>query len=398
MNADSQDLKSLSGEKSNDSTVGHPLILGFDGKRAAQNFTGLGNYSRYVLNILSVHHPDNVYNLYSPFPLAKKTQAISQLAKAVRICTPKSSYFKSVWRSWGVLSDLKKDGIEIYHGLSNEIPFGIKKINIASVVTIHDLIFLRYPEYYPWFDRIIYGLKFKYACRNADKIIAVSEQTKNDIVAYFNVDESKIEVIYQNCAPVFRSEISENDKESVNKKYSLPERYLLSVGTIERRKNLILIVKALRQIDENVSLVVVGKETAYVSEVKRFIDENKLTSRVMFLTNVPLNDLPAIYRQAEVFIFPSRFEGFGIPIVEALHCGVPVIAASGSCLEEAGGPGSLYINPDNETEMSDAINSILKNPTKRQTMANAGIAYVENFSDEKIAGKLINLYKQLVRQ
>jgi glycosyltransferase involved in cell wall biosynthesis len=391
-NTESESLESVDFKLSDLSTR---LKIGFDGKRAARNFTGLGNYSRYIIRILASYFPENDYNVYSPGTFNSQIAADIKKLTAVSICHPKSPVFSGFWRSYGILGDLISDGVQIYHGLSNEIPFGIKKTGIVTVVTIHDLIFLRYPHYYSWFDTKMYDFKFRYACRNADQIIAISEQTKRDIIQYYQIPEARIEVIYQNCNPIFRAEISGEEQENIKESYSLPDKYLLSVGTIEARKNLMLIVRALINVNSDIHLVVIGRETSYARKVRRFISENNLDHRVHFLKNVPLEDLPAIYRQAEIFLFPSQFEGFGIPIVEALHSRIPVIAAAGSCLEEAGGSGSIYIRPDDEKGCAVAINSVLNDPGKKQEMVDAGIEYVRKFSDVLIARKLMRLYNNL---
>ncbi|NEU07686.1 glycosyltransferase family 4 protein [Flavihumibacter sp. R14] len=371
------------------------MKIGFDGKRAVQNFTGLGNYSRYIIDILAEYFPSNEYRVYSPREPDRQKQENLGNNSPVSFHYPKHKGFKSFWRSYGIIDDLKNDGVQVYHGLSNEIPFGIKGAGIASVVTIHDLIFLRYPQYYPLFDRKMYKFKFRNACRNADKIIAISEQTKRDIISYFNINEDRIEVIYQNCDKSFRKEPSADELERVRKTYNLPARYLLNVGTIESRKNLLLIVQALRKVDTNIHLVVIGRKTAYAEKVHGYIAENGLIDRVHFLSNVSQEDLPGIYRQSALFVFPSEFEGFGIPIIEALHSRVPVIAAKGSCLEEAGGPESIYVSPTDDTELAEAIHSVLANPDKRKRMIEAGAEHLKQFDDKQIAQKLINVYQTI---
>ncbi|HYK75696.1 MAG TPA: glycosyltransferase family 1 protein [Daejeonella sp.] len=371
------------------------MKISFDGKRAARNFTGLGNYSRYIIELLARNFPENQYQVYSPsFPQNRQLERLRSLS-SVSFHQPQQRFLKSFWRSWGILKDLQKNKVDLYHGLSNEIPLGIKKTGIPAVVTIHDLIFLRYPHYFPWIDRQIYLFKFRYACKHANKIIAVSEQTKRDIVHYFKIPENRIEVIYQNCDPIFSQRVSEIEKQRIRSTYKLPQKYLLNVGTIEVRKNLLLLIKALEQTDPEIPLVVIGKDTAYASKVKQYIKNNLPEGRVFFLKNVPFGDLPGIYQQAEMFIYPSEYEGFGIPIVEALHSGIPVIAATGSCLEEAGGPQSLYVSPDNPHELSQAINAILTHPLKKQEMVRAGFEYIERFSDQNIAGKTMTLYQNL---
>jgi glycosyltransferase involved in cell wall biosynthesis len=370
------------------------MKIGFDGKRATQNFTGLGNYSRYMLKILAEFYPENQYAVFVPAPAQKPLSLLEY--PSIHFQYPKNQLFKIFWRTIGICKDLKKEKIDLFHGLSNEIPIGLKKIGIPSVVTIHDLIFYRYPQYYPYFDRKIYELKVRYASIHADKIIAVSEQTKLDLINFFNVEESRIEVIYQNCDPIFLSKVTEHEKTRIRNTYNLPEEFLLNVGTIETRKNSLLIVKALKKLQDNIHLVIIGKETPYTQVVKNFIANNNLMSRVHFLKNVSFQDLPGIYQQASIFIYPSVFEGFGIPVVEALSSGIPVIAATGSCLEEAGGKNSIYVDPNDSDELANQINLLINNTEKRELMIRSGFEHINNFSNQQIADKLFKLYQNLI--
>jgi len=366
------------------------MKIGFDGKRAVQNFTGLGNYSRFVLSLLAQHYPENEYHLYTP----KKAKINPGIPDPVQYHCPSGFLNRPLWRSKFVVSDLKKDKIELFHGLSNELPYGISQSGIPSVVTIHDLIFLRFPDYYPYLDRKIYKYKFEYACKNASRIIAVSKQTKQDIMSFFRIRESKIDVVYQGCNQLFQHAASSEALAKIKQEYNLPEKFLLNVGTIEERKNLLLIVKALTTVPKDVKLVVIGRETEYTKEVKEYIAANHLYERVIFLKNVPLADLPLIYRCAEIFVYPSRFEGFGIPVIEALYSGVPVIAATGSCLEEAGGPLTCYVHPQDEVQLGWHINTLLNNSVKKKQMVAEGHLYVQKFTEEKLAKNLIETYQK----
>lgn len=370
------------------------MKIGFDGKRITQNFTGLGNYSRFILNILAQYYPNNQYCIYTP--KKPKNGFIFSDSSSITFHYPKKHFLNSLWRSFGIVKSLKEEKIDLFHGLSNEIPFGLKKAGIASVVTIHDLIFLRYPQYYPWFDRKIYELKVRYACKQADKIIAISEQTKRDLIYFLGVNESKIEVIYQSCDAQFAEKISNEAKDKIKKHYQLPEEYLLNVGTIQSRKNALLIVKALKELDSDIKLVLIGKESPYAEIIKDYIRAKDLQNRVIFLKNVAFKDFPAIYQQAKVFIYPSEFEGFGIPIVEALNSGVPLIAAKGSCLEEAGGKDSIYIDPKNHIELAQKIKLVLTDNLQREKMIQSGYKHVEQFSNQIIAEKLIKLYQKII--
>lgn len=376
------------------------MRIAFDAKRATHNGTGLGNYSRFVLNTLSTYNSDNEYLLFTPS--AGKPSLRSKINNGLNIQYrfPKGFWkgfgVKSIWRSYGIVSDINLENMDIYHGLSNEIPFGLQRSGVKSVVTIHDLIFLRYPEFYKPIDRLIYKFKFKRACQKADRVIAVSEMTKRDIVDFFNISPDKIDVIYQGCDNSFKVAAAEELKKQVKEKYKLPDNYILYVGTIESRKNLLLALKALKESANKIPLVAVGRPTPYMNEVKQYIKENGLENLVTFLHGVPFGDLPAIYQQATIFVYPSFFEGFGIPIIEALYSGIPVIAATGSCLEEAGGPDSIYVNPNSVEQMRDAMSYLINNPDQRNKMIASGKKYAKLFDEENIALELQKLYNKLI--
>lgn len=378
------------------------MRIAFDAKRATHNGTGLGNYSRFVLNTLSAYNPENEYLLFTPSKGKANLRSKVNDGLNIHYHYPKGLWnnigVKSIWRSFGVVSSINHENTDIYHGLSNEIPFGIGKSGVKSVVTIHDLIFLRYPEYYKPIDRLIYKFKFKRACQKADRIIAVSEMTKRDIVSFFGIPANKIDVVYQGCDNSFKSTVSESFKATIRTIYGLPENFILSVGTIEARKNLLLAVKALKQSDKKYHLVALGKPTPYLNKVKEFIEENGMEDQVTFLHNVPFSHLPAIYQMASLFVYPSFFEGFGIPIIEALHSQIPVIAATGSCLEEAGGADSVYVNPTDHIEMAAAIDNIMSNPAKQKYMIRKGLDHVKQFEEENIAIELQEVYSKLVEK
>lgn len=378
------------------------MRIGFDAKRAAQNKTGLGNYSRFVIEGLSRFYPDNQYLLYIPNP--KRSHLLGDL-KQRNNCTikyPNNTIWRKlsfIWRVVSIKKQLQKDQIDICHGLSNELPIGIKKLkNIKSIVTIHDLIFLRYPEFYKRIDRKIYAFKFKKACRVADSIIAVSECTKRDIVDFFGIAPEKITVIYQGCDKSFQQLASNEVKDKARELYQLPEKYLLYVGSIESRKNLKLIVEALTKTQCDLPLIAIGKHTPYADEVQQYINEQGLNERVKMLHNVDFTYFPAIYQMASIFIYPSFFEGFGIPILEALYSRIPVIGATGSCLEEAGGPNSIYVNPTDANEMATAIDRIMQDEKLRQQMIDNGVEYANMFNQERLSRLMMEHYKTLLSQ
>ncbi len=377
------------------------MIIGFDAKRANTNATGLGNYSRYIVNALAKYYPDNEYRMYTPkFKENAQYNLLLSDHACVTSCLPQSAYhrgiFSSWWRTCGIGRDLSRDAVDIFHGLSGEIPISSSNRAFKSVVTIHDLIFLVYPNLYKPIDRWIYNLKFKYACQKADRIIAVSECTKRDIVKFYGCDPSKIDVIYQGCSDSFATIYTPEQRQEVCKKYDLPEKFLLNVGTLESRKNLMLCVKALEHLDDDISLVACGRRTPYSDEVLNYAVQRGIASRVKLIHDVPFRDLPIIYQSAEVFLYPSFYEGFGIPIIEALSCQIPVVAATGSCLEEAGGDAALYVDPNDDRAMAEAIKRFMSDKEFRQQRVVSGLKHVAQFLPEPIANSIMDCYARVV--
>ena len=383
-----------------------PLTIGFDAKRVVRNATGLGSYSRTLINSLTAVDTTSRFILYAP------DAGNDQLRQQVAACSnvefaymrrklsflkgSLDSLLKSYWRSRGIVKDLKRDGVQLFHGLSGELPKGLHRAGIRSIVTIHDLIFLRHPEYYNRVDARLYERKFRRTLREADHIIAISECTKRDIMHFGNVPEEKISVVYQSCSTYFKSREGESRLQDVNARYMLPARYIVSVGTIEERKNILLAVKALPLLPDDVCLVVVGRSTPYCEQVKRYVEEHGLASRVLFLHKVPNEHLPSIYQMAEACVYPSRYEGFGIPIIEAIQSGLPVVAATGSCLEEAGGPDTLYVDPDDHEAMAEAIRSCLRGAEGRDERIRRSMDYVKRFENQDVALQILNEYKKLL--
>jgi glycosyltransferase involved in cell wall biosynthesis len=387
----------------------NPLKIGFDAKRAFQNFTGLGNYARTLVETMAQYYSiDYDLHLYAPKINPQRQPDFLKESKNIYIHTPQGIWknVPTLWRQYGIGEALKKDKIQIYHGLSNELPKGIGR-NIKKIVTIHDLIFERFPEYYPFIDRKIYHHKFLSACQNADLIIAISEQTKEDIIEFYKIDARRIQVIYQSCHSQFYRQESEifykdenlliSPKKGINianslQKYQLPTEFILYVGTINERKNLLNLVKAMQQV-KDLPLVVIGDGKEYLAKVMQFIKENQMESRIFMRPRVTFEDLPSIYQAAKVFVYPSFFEGFGIPIIEALHSGTPVVTSKGSCFSEAGGSDSIYIDPNSSEEIADAINLFLRDSFLERRMIVNGILHSNKFSQKNIAKEWHTTYQ-----
>jgi glycosyltransferase involved in cell wall biosynthesis len=383
------------------------MNIGFDAKRAFHNNTGLGHYSRTLINSLSQYFPMHNYFLFNPNP----SSFFKPNANNLKTIEPQSFLHKklsSVWRSSWVKKDLQKLHINLYHGLSHEIPIGIQNTNIKSVVTIHDLIHERYPEQYNKIDVKIYHKKFKNACVNANHIIAISKQTKDDIINFYEIETKKITVCYQSCNPIFAKKITTDEKKRVRQYYGLPEKYFLYVGSIIERKNLLTICKAIHLLKDkvNIPLVVIGDGSVYKEKVKEYISLHNLSEKIIFLSETKnaqkttsfknATDFPAIYQSAIAMIYPSIFEGFGIPVLEALWSKLPVITSNVSCLPEAAGENAILINPLDVDEMATAMLLVSTDEIKRMEMIDVGWQHANLFTNEKCASSVMDVYNKVV--
>ena len=368
------------------------MRVGFDAKRAFHNATGLGNYSRELLRIVSRHLPEHQCFAYNP---GRGRVAFELPARCTerRPSTLLGRLLPSAWRSSGVVRDLVRDGIELFHGLAGELPLGLERTGIAGVVTVHDVIFERFPELYSPIDRRIYRAKTRSACERARLIIAVSEQTRADLVERYQVPAAKVRVVYQGCREIFRERIRPEELAALSRRLELPLRFVLSVGTIEKRKNLLHVLRALPGLPQ-VGLVVAGRSTSYRREVDALIRSERLEGRVRFLEGLGARELAGIYRLASALVYTSLFEGFGIPIVEALVSGTPVVTTRGGVFPEAAGPGSAYVDPHDSEQLRSVLSEILEDPARRVSMAEAGRAFSARFSDEAIAGGFGSVYRE----
>ncbi|OFY19972.1 MAG: hypothetical protein A2W98_13390 [Bacteroidetes bacterium GWF2_33_38] len=369
------------------------MNIGFDAKRAFFNKSGLGNYSRTTLLLLDEFHHENKYFLYS----SKNNNKNFTFENTNFTLKSKTLSFlpSFLWRSFGISYILKKDKIDIFHGLSNELPLNIKKSNVKTIVTIHDLIFLKYPKLYKSFDRWMYNFKCKKSAKNADIIIAVSEQTKQDIIDFYNIDEKKIKVIFQTCNDFFKQKYSEIEKNKVINKFNLPSNFILNVGTIEERKNLLNIIKAVELQNIDIKIVAIGKKTEYFEKIEKYLISKNLKSNLIVLENVSNYELAIIYQLAKMLVYPSKYEGFGIPIIEALFSEIPVITTKGYCFSEAGGNAALYVNPENIEELGLTIKKLLTDNQLQQTCISNGIIHRKFFDKKLISEKLNNIYLSL---
>ncbi|MCD7962627.1 MAG: glycosyltransferase family 4 protein [Rikenellaceae bacterium] len=372
------------------------MKIGFDAKRIFFNNSGLGNYSRGAVNLLSEYFPENEYFLFSP----KKESRVNFLVQPnMSVIYPEiflHKKFPSLWRSYALSNDIVKNSIDIFHGLSNELPSDIKKSRARSVLTMHDIIFIHFPELYKPLDRYLYTKKYRKSCENADRIIAISEQTRNDLVNVWQIAPEKIDVVYQGCDPMFYEIADEENKNTVRKKYNLPGKFLLSVGTIEKRKNLLSAVKAIAEHKIDIDVVACGRHTPYADKILEYAENKGIRNKLHFIHNLKFSDLPSIYQMSEGLVYASFYEGFGIPILEGMNSGVPIITSRGGVFPETGGDACIYIDPHNIEEMASAINTILFDKKAVKELIDKGRNYSLKFRDKEVASGLYSVYRKLI--
>ena len=375
------------------------MIIGFDGKRAVENNTGLGNYSRLLIEELSEAHPDNRYLIYAPRyhynPRMLKLMRRLNVDMKVPLDAG-GALSRSMWRSRGITKSLIADKIDLFHGLSGELPLNIRELRKPSVLTVHDLIFLRYPQYYHKIDRKLYDYKYRRSCLNATRVIAISERTKADIMEFYHVPEEKIDVIYQGCHRQFLTEPTPEDIDTAKAKYGITRPYIITVGTVEARKNQMMAVRGINGLPEEIQLVIVGRRTSYADELDRYIKAYNMKDRVKFIDKVDFADLPALYAGALCSSYTSRYEGFGIPVIESLNAGCPVIVATDSCLEEAGGPATPAVPPDDISEWMSTVKEFIDYPASRRSVVRQGREYVKRFAGENFARNIMETYQRAI--
>lgn len=383
------------------------MNIGYDGKRAFQNRTGLGNYTRSLITILSRYYPDFKYSLFAPKQTGLFNIAAFKNVNAILPTQPFYKKFPTIWRQIGMVAAIKNADPDIYHGVSNELPRGIEKTGVKTVVTIHDLIFERYPETYHFDERYVHRWKIKRACKIADAIIAISQQTKDDLINLYAVNPDKIAICYQSCNPIFEKLISPAEKALVKKRYHLPDQYFLFVSSIAPRKNLVGICRAMILLKDkiNIPLVVIGDGKKEKAEVKALMHANGMDGQLILLNELPVSkesafttaaDFPAIYQQALALVYPSVFEGFGLPVLEALWSGLPVISSNTSSLPEVAADAALYFAPDDYELLARHMLSIATNTDLAEALRDKGFKQAQHFATKKYADSIVQVYKSIL--
>lgn len=368
------------------------MRVAYDAKRVFRNFTGLGNYCRSTLTMLETYYPDVEQQLFSPSLGREDARTLPFRDKAI---LPSGLMRGSMWRTFCMGREASAVA-DIFHGLSHELPYGL---DIPSVVTMHDVAFRTYKDMYTPFDRVIYNRKWASACRRATHIIAISESTKRDVQRFYNVPDERISVV---CQPVdfsFYDNLPADTDDSSPRSIVNFQFYNLYVGSINSRKNLLSIVQAMEMIPEErrLPLIIVGEGREYKARVQQYIASHSLEKWCHFMGHVgTLQELQTLYRGAHMFIYPSHYEGMGLPVIEAQLCGCPVITSNVSSLPEAGGDAAIQVPPTDVHALAEAIDCLTTDGALRHQLSVAGRERcMELFHPKKLAIDLMSIYNKV---
>jgi glycosyltransferase involved in cell wall biosynthesis len=371
------------------------MKVGIITDRLERPLTGIGNY---------------IYNLVDGFAKIGKEQDIVCISYAQNESFPKTAqlvipnplrnYFKKGYILWHLYMPLclkisKTNPVEIIHSPENGSLF-FKVKPIRQVITVHDVISTIYPESFTAATTIRYKLFFSRTLKSADKIIADSENTKNDLMRYYHVPDDKIKVIPLGVEKRF-CRLNPEAVEDIRRRYHLDFPFILYTGTLEPRKNLPALIKAFSVIKlkhHHYKLVIAGMKGWKYQGIFDQVTALDLEKDVVFTGYVPDEDLPALYNAAEVFVYPSFYEGFGLPPLEAMACGCPVITSNTSSLPEVVGNAGIMIDPNDHDELVQAIDSVLSDLTLKEKLRELGQERAKEFSWEKCATETWSVYAE----
>jgi glycosyltransferase involved in cell wall biosynthesis len=270
------------------------------------------------------------------------------------------------------------------------------------IVTVHDLTFILYPETMTKISQLYWSFFMKRGIKTAKRIIAVSKSTKDDLIKHYNIAEEKVKVIPEALTHNFSSSLPTNNFQSVKDKYGLPEKYLLYVGTLEPRKNIKRLLQAFYKVKSKKKfshkLVIAGKKGWMFSDIFETVKKLGLENEVIFTDFVLDKDLPGIYLGAEVFVFPSLHEGFGLPPLEAMFYGIPVLTSNSSSLPEVVGDAGILVNPQDPDDIANGILRLLGDQQLRNRLKEKGLQRAHNFSLERMAKKTLEVYEEVTNE
>jgi glycosyltransferase involved in cell wall biosynthesis len=355
---------------------------------------GIGTYVRNLLRHLARIDRSTEYVLFTqPADIELGTE----LGDNFRTVVERAGAY-SVREQLTIPMDLRREGIDLFHAPHYVLP---PLTPCKCVVTIHDCIHLRFPQYLPNSFAYAYARSSLWvATHRASRVLTVSEASKRDILRYFRVPESKIDVIYNAIDERLGEPLSNEEIGRVRERYQLNDPFVLYAGNIKPHKNLERLIEAFHMLRRNgfehVKLLIIGDEISQYATLRRAVHRHKLHKHVRFFGFVPDKTLAALYRLASVFVFPSLYEGFGLPPLEAMASGTPVVTSNVSSLPEVVGDAALLIDPYESADIANAIRRVLTEPALAADLRQRGLARVKDFSWERSVARVRDIYEEVL--
>lgn len=367
------------------------MRIGIDGRML--RYSGIGEYIRNLVENLAKIDRENQYILFAKendLEIYKINQEnfSFQVVKA-----PLFSLSEQIVLPF----EIKKNRLDIFHTPHFNIPLFSP---VTRVVTIHDLIPLLFSRArFSWLARTYYRFMNSQATKKTRKIIVDSKNTKRDLFKFFKVPEGKIEVIYGGVSERFKPVNDVETLEAIKRKLNITKKFLLYVGLRKPHKNLVILIKVLKilrgKMNFDIQLVMVGKRDPRFTQVEEAAKELGLEGEVLSLGEVSNEDLVLLYNTAQVFVFPSLYEGFGLPPLEAMACGIPVISSNSSSLFEVLGDAAILLDPNDTNEWAEKIREVLTDEELREKLRRKGLERVKKFSWERAAQDTLKVYGSL---
>ena len=374
------------------------MKIAIDGTIVREEITGTGFYITNLINGLIKIDNLNNYYIFGDEQYLRKYIKIDKDNFRVVHKRFKNRIIRVLWEYFIFPFELKKLKIDILHSPNYITP--LLKFGFKIILTIHDLTFLLFPEKYTITKRWLFGKMIPVFIKKSDKIVAVSENTKKDILKFFSIPDDKILVTYESYPEYYNFSIDRSKAEDILNKYGIERNFILYVGMIEPRKNIISLLKAFVELDKDLELdlIIVGKKGWYFKEIEKYMENAinlRLKNKIMFTGYIPEHELKYFYRLALMFVYPTLYEGFGLPPLQAMACGTPVITSNISSLPEVVGDAAIKINPDDLGELKNSIKWLYKNEGKRDELIKKGLENVKKFSLENVASNVLSVYRKL---
>lgn len=356
---------------------------------------GIGTYIRNLLRQLARIDQRTEFVLLCREP---DVQALASLGQNFRPVVETADNY-SIAEQIRIPLALKREGVTLFHAPHYVLP---PLVRCRSVVTIHDCIHLMFPQYLPNRLAYIYArASIAMASRCATRVMTVSESSKRDILRFVNVDPDKISVIYNAYDERFGVEPREEDVVRVRERYQLHDEFVLYAGNVKPHKNLERLIAAFQIVRkrglDHLKLVLIGDEISKYAALRRAVHQHQLHKYVRFLGYLPEETLAVMYRLAGVFVFPSLYEGFGLPPLEAMASGTPVVTSNVSSLPEVAGDAAVLVDPYDPDAIADGIFRVLSDESLRRDLRRKGIVRAHQFSWETSVGRIHDIYDQVGR-